>query len=736
MQRDWLTSLRTKLSVALLIVALVPLSMLALLNKKTTGAALTENANQALFAIASQTATRIDTFIETNLNAVRVESVLPGLARYMSLRPEARKSGGEDEAMAMATLLGLIRKDTVNIASYALLDLEGRNILDTYGMNIGQDESKNEYFRAALETGLPCVSSVIFSGTSPQLFFSSPVRDASRRAIGVMRVSYNAAVLQQIVIKQTNLAGERSFAILLDDHHIRLAHGRSSDLAFKSVTPLAPALLQQMLAARRLPDRPAAELSTNLVELERALSEARTRFSLARLDETSDGLDAVAQARLEHVPWTVAFVQPQQVFLAPSHAQTRDALILLFLIAAIVMMAAILMGRFLTRPLMHLAEAATALTNGKLDTTVEVRSRDELGTLARSFNQMARELRESFARLEKTNDELEDRVALRTAELSEAKTVADAANKAKSDFLAGMSHELRTPLNGILGYAQILKRSRRVTTEELREIEVIFQCGSHLLMLINDILDLAKIESQAMELHPSDFHLSSFLRSTVEICRVRAEQKGIELLDKRVPPLPTGVLADERRLRQVLINLLGNAVKFTEKGSVTFTALALPRGEEEPEGDGAEADGAPRAPGPRRTIRFEIADTGCGIRADQLEQIFLPFKQADAARPGVEGTGLGLAISQRIVNMMGSSIHVKSEPGKGSVFWFDLELRESSRWAESEGLRAQGIVVGYQGRRREVLIVDDQLENRAVLVKMLEPLGFVTTEAENGQEGL
>jgi signal transduction histidine kinase/DNA-binding NarL/FixJ family response regulator len=327
---------------------------------------------------------------------------------------------------------------------------------------------------------------------------------------------------------------------------------------------------------------------------------------------------------------------------------------------------------------------------------------DELERMVAAFDAMCARLHRAYC------DERE------AAQGREARRAAEAANRAKSEFLANVSHELRTPLNGILGYAQVLSRDRTLSERQRDGLGVIQRSGEHLLALINDILDIARIEAGKVPFDIVAVPLAGLLGDIREIIGVKAEQKQLVFVCDAAPDVPSAVRADERRLRQVLLNLLANAVKFTDYGHVSLRVSTLPDGR----------------------VRFTVEDTGIGIGETQREIIFEPFEQAGDEPRQRGGAGLGLGISRQLMRSMGSEILFESRKGEGSTFWFDLDAVPAPLPAAPATMPAARVVTGYKGARMSVLVIDDVLINRTVLIDMLAPLGFEMRGAASGAEAL
>ena len=559
--------------------------------------------------------------------------------------------------------------------------------MNSQGWNLGRSDGKQpkyygdrSYFRGAL-AGNKINYQTIISRTSkqPALCLATPtLRQA--QIVGATSICTDLNALAEQVGQLR--FGETGYALLIDQNADLLAHPDA-----------------QLLSGDKL---------TNLREYPpvKNLSEGNAgNFSFT---DDNDVKWVSHSTRLDN-GWAVVILQAEAEFLA-NNIQFQQ---LAFFISCVVLLGTsgltFFLANRLIKPIRDLSNAAMTISTGELDKRVEIQRDDELGILAASFNHMANQVNKSFEELQQTFQKLE-----------KAKEEAVSANLAKDQLLANISHEFRTPLNSVLGYAKLLQRDSSFNAEQIEQLSTIQQSGTYLLTLINDILDLSKSQTGKMELHLQEFDLLSSLKAVIRIVESEATDKGLQIKTK-FQNLPTTIRADRKRLTQVLLNLLNNAIKFTSSGEILLKVSLV------------ETTKNITSPWQQK-IRFEVIDTGRGITPEELAKIFQPFEQGGEIASRHIGTGLGLSISKQLVELMGGTLNVKSKLGQGSNFWFETVFeQEATAYNQPQQLKIDNIL-GYKGRRRKLLVVDDKPENRLLLANILEPIGFKILMAENGEQ--
>jgi signal transduction histidine kinase len=403
--------------------------------------------------------------------------------------------------------------------------------------------------------------------------------------------------------------------------------------------------------------------------------------------------------------WTVAIAVPQESLLG----ETKKYLIMLSSSALVLLIVGIMLGarvaQYIAQSIHALIPVALALGEGK---PIEI-PRGKIVEVTSVVDALVRVEDElNVHRLH-----LEELVSLRTAELALARDAADAANQAKSMFLANMSHELRTPLNAILGFSSILGRDSGFSESQKETLSIIHKSGDHLLNLINDVLDIAKIEAGRITVQTASFDLGGLILDITDMLRGRAQEKGLQLILDQTSTFPRYIVSDAAKLRQILINLISNAIKATEQGGVTLRL-------------GLKTD-------PPNLLLIEVEDTGCGIKPEDQATLMQPFVQV-GPQTQQQGTGLGLAISRQFVELMGGNLTFTSTPGQGSTFRVELPVPLAQPDEIPQIPKGRGEVIRLEPDQApcRVLVVDDQVDNRLLLQRLLESAGFQVQLAENG----
>ncbi|MEP6486070.1 ATP-binding protein [Microcoleus vaginatus GB2-A3] len=661
---------------------------------------------------------------------------------------------GEQLSNGSRTMNVIDTSTGLNFNSYNTNALGDRTTVTTLVKNY--DNRQHPAYKKAVKIGKPTWSSVYVSLLEPTLIVSAiqPVYSDKNQLEGVL---FAALRLDHIGRFLNSLKVGKSGQTFIVDRHGSLLATSTTEKPFRTKGNERQ-LFKVEESSNPFTLATAKYLTAQYQKLDRIKKSELLSFEI---DHKRQFLKVLPFQDGKGLDWLIVVVVPEADFTKEIDANTRTAVLLCLAALGVAVAIGILTSRWVTNPILRLNTAAKNIAKGEWDKTVESERSDELGELAKSFNSMAQQLQQSF-------ETLEHRVQERTAELAVAKDKAEVANQAKSTFLANMSHELRSPLNAILGFSQLMTHSQTLSPEHQENISIISSSGEHLLTLINNVLDLSKIESGRTTLNRQKFDLYRLLNDLEDMFQLKADDKHLQLVFERSPDVPQYVETDDLKLRQILINLLNNSLKFTDEGGVSVRVSKQSSGRnQQAEGEKvyfleqltdtevpainnleiSQLSQSKNAISATKNdeaacaysffLHFEVEDTGPGIARNELDDIFEAFVQTKTGKDSEEGTGLGLPISRKFVELMGGEMSVCSAVGKGTNFKFDIQVIAVDA-ADIESPKATRNVIALAPNQHtyRILIVDDKPLNRQLLIKILYPLGFELKEATNGQEAI
>jgi len=736
--------------------------------------------NDLAYQLMNEVNTRVDKHLDNYLEQARnsaklnADSISTGLVstenlaqfqRYLWKQTEVSRSGfilyGNTQGEFVAT--GYIFEDDLIEISEILPKFYGNNNVYSYATDsqgkksgytqapIPYDFQKEGWYAETLQAKKPLWTSIYAWEFPPYplaIAYGYPIYDKNQQIVGSIGVEKRLSEISDFL---KTIQGSPSMKVFILERNGLLVADSSNENPFTIVEE----------KAIRLPGTASKEplIQATAKYLEQKFGQFQNIQGSQQLFFWRDGQKQFIQLNswrdADGLDWLVVVVVPESDFMAQINANNNSTLFLCLLSLIVTTGLGILTAQWVTSPVQQINEASGAIAQGELQPVVATGGIRELTALAKSFNIMVSRLQISF-------DTLEQRVAERTAELAIAKEKAEIANHAKSTFIANMSHELRSPLNAIMGFSQLMQHTPNLPEEQYENAEIIYRSGDYLLTLINNILDLSKIEANKTVLNIQEFNLHNLLDDLEAMLQMRASSANLSLIFERSPEVPMYIYGDDIKLRQVLINLLTNAVKFTQRGAIVlsvdcefpseFPADVLPRPDlsqlDLSQLDLSQLDlSKPDLSKPDLSkpviLYFSVRDTGVGIAPEELAQIFEAFTQAEAGRARQEGTGLGLTISRKFVQLMGGDITLESTLGKGTTFQFQIQATlgtGENHTSFINSLRPHrncsilGLAPGQPIYR--ILIVDDKPINRQLLIKMLNPLGFQLREASNGQEAI